>query len=155
MKILLITLLLGCVALTSATPVETFKGSVGLQLYSLREQFKKDVPATLDQVRAFGITHVELAGTYGVAPEKFKQELDARGLKAVSAHFGYEQCRDNIEDVAREAKLFGVEYAGCAWIPHKDPFDEKTTREALYRLVQGEAPLQLAHRALGLALTAW
>src|SRR5688500_11175829 len=108
----------------------SFKGPVGLQLYSLRDQFKKDVAGTLDQVRAFGITNVELAGTYGVAPEKFKEQLDARGLKAVSAHFSYEQCRDRIEDVAREAKLLGLEYAGCAWIPHKDPFDEKTCREA-------------------------
>ena len=103
---------------------------VGLQLYSLREQFKKDVPGTLDQVRAFGITNVELAGTYGLTPEKFKAELDARRLKAVSAHFPYEQCRDDIERVVREAKVLGVEYAGCAWIPHKDPFDEKTCREA-------------------------
>ncbi|HEV8431267.1 MAG TPA: sugar phosphate isomerase/epimerase [Pyrinomonadaceae bacterium] len=135
-------LLLGCVALTLAIKAETvtqrtaagigpsFKGPLGLQLYSLREQFKKDVAATLDQVRAFGITNVELAGTYGVATEKFKQELDARQLKAVSAHFSYEQCRDHIEDIVRDAKLLGVEYAGCAWIPHKDPFDEKTCREA-------------------------
>ncbi|HEX7333079.1 MAG TPA: sugar phosphate isomerase/epimerase family protein [Pyrinomonadaceae bacterium] len=139
-KILLASLLLGCVALicsTKAVSTQTpagigrdFKGPVGLQLYSLRDQFKKDVAGTLDQVRAFGITNVELAGTYGVATEKFKEQLDARGLKAVSAHFSYEQCRDRIEDVAREAKLLGLEYAGCAWIPHKDPFDEKTCREA-------------------------
>jgi sugar phosphate isomerase/epimerase len=103
---------------------------VGLQLYSLREQFKKDVPGTLDQLRAFGIKYVELAGTYGVAPQKFKEELDARGLKAISGHFPYEQCRDHIEDIAREARVFGLEYVGCAWIPHKDPFDEKTCREA-------------------------
>lgn len=139
-KILLVSLLLGCVALICSTKTVStqtsagigphFKGPVGLQLYSLRDQFKKDVAGTLDQVRAFGITNVELAGTYGVATEKFKEQLDARGLKAVSAHFSYEQCRDRIEDVAREAKLLGLEYAGCAWIPHKDPFDEKTCREA-------------------------
>jgi len=120
-----------CVALLWPARVETVPPkSVGLQLYSLREQFKKDVAQTLDQVRAFGITNVELAGTYGMAPEKFKEQLDARGLKAISAHFPYEQCRDDIEGVARDAKLLGVEYAGCAWIPHKDPFDEKTCREA-------------------------
>lgn len=138
-KILFVSLLLGCVALTASTEVQTVATQtpsgigpelVGLQLYSLRDQFKKDVAGTLDQVRAFGITNVELAGTYGVAPEKFKEQLDARRLKAVSAHFSYEQCRDRIEDVAREAKLLGLEYAGCAWIPHKDPFDEKTCREA-------------------------
>ena len=56
----------------------SFKGPVGLQLYSLREQFAKDVPATLDQVRGFGIRYVELAGTYNLAPEKFKAQLDAR-----------------------------------------------------------------------------
>ncbi|HEX6044275.1 MAG TPA: sugar phosphate isomerase/epimerase [Pyrinomonadaceae bacterium] len=135
----LISLLLVCLAFISPGQVETvnsagvgpdFKGPIGLQLYSLRDQFKKDVGATLDQVRAFGITNVELAGTYGLAPEKFKEQLDARKLKPVSAHFSYEQCRDQIEDVARQAKLYGLEYAGCAWIPHEDPFDEKTTREA-------------------------
>lgn len=122
-----------CVALPCAGQVDSgqsFKGPVGLQLYSLRDQFKQDVGGTLDQVRAFGITHVELAGTYGVAPEKFKAQLDARGLKAVSAHFSYEQVRDHLDDVVREAKLFGLEYAGSAWIPHNGPFDEKTCREA-------------------------
>src|SRR5262245_16423693 len=108
----------------------SFKGPVGLQLYSLRDNFKKDVPATLDQVRSFNIKYVELAGTYGVPPEKFKALLDERGLKAISGHFSYEQCRDHIEDVARDAKILGLEYVGCAWIPHKDPFDEKTCREA-------------------------
>jgi sugar phosphate isomerase/epimerase len=122
---------LSCVALTWPTRIETIpRKAVGLQLYSLRDQFKKDVAQTLDQVRAFGVTNVELAGTYGVAPEKFKEQLDARQIKAVSGHFPYEQCRDDIEGVAHEAKLLGLEYAGCAWIPHKDTFDEKTCREA-------------------------
>jgi sugar phosphate isomerase/epimerase len=122
---------LSCIALTWPIRIETIpRKAVGLQLYSLRDQFKKDVAQTLDQVRAFGITNVELAGTYGVAPEKFKEQLDARQIKAVSGHFSYEQCRDDIEGVAREAKVLGLEYAGCAWIPHKDPFDEKTCREA-------------------------
>jgi len=130
-NIVLVSLLLACVAVTVSPQTSAdFKGPVGLQLYSLRDQFKKDVAGTLDQVRALGITNGELAGTYGVAPEKFKELLDARKLKAVSAHFSYEQCRDHIEDIAREAKLLGLEYAGCAWIPHNDPFDEKTCREA-------------------------
>jgi sugar phosphate isomerase/epimerase len=114
----------------SAGTGPSFKGPIGLQLYSLRDQFKKDVPATLDQVRSFNIKYVELAGTYGLTPDKFRQELDARGLKAISGHFSYERCRDHIEEVAREAKILGLEYVGCAWIPHKDPFDEKTCREA-------------------------
>lgn len=109
----------------------SFKGPVGLQLYSLRNQFAKDVPGTLDKVAEFGIEYVELAGTYGRTAEQFKAQLDSRGLTAVSAHFPYEQLRDHIEDVARDAKTLGLQYAGCAWIPHKDPFDEKTCREAI------------------------
>jgi sugar phosphate isomerase/epimerase len=109
----------------------SFKGPIGLQLYSLREQFAKDVPGTLDQVRAFGIKYVETHATYGLTPEKFRAELDARGLKAISGHFPYDQCRDHIEDVARDAKTLGLEYVGCAWIPHQDPFNEQTCREAI------------------------
>jgi sugar phosphate isomerase/epimerase len=137
----LFSLLILLAAISSANPVpaalsrdsmnQHFKGRIGLQLYSLRDQFAKDVPKTLDQVRDFGIKYVETHSTYGMTPEKFRAELDSRGLKAIAGHFSYERCRDQIEDVAREAKILGLMYAGCAWIPHKDPFDEKTTREAI------------------------
>src|SRR5437879_5313279 len=93
-------LLLSCVGLSTlvfltgsvaeAAPVGTgpsFKGPIGLQLYSLRDQFKKDVPGTLDEVHTFGIKYAELAGTYNVAPEQFKAQLKQRGIQAVSGHF--------------------------------------------------------------------
>jgi sugar phosphate isomerase/epimerase len=102
---------------------------IGLQLYSLREQFKADVPRTLDQVRSFGIKYVELAGTYGFAPQAFNLELKARGLQAISAHFSYEQFRDHLDDVIREARVFELQYVGCAWIDHPHPLEEKTVRE--------------------------
>lgn len=108
-----------------------FKGPIGLQLYSLRAQFNKDVPATLDEVKTMGIKYVELAGTYKVAPEAFKTQLDAHGFKAVSGHFGYERFRDDVEGVAQEAKALGLKYVGCAWVPHKGPFDEKSCRETI------------------------
>lgn len=107
-----------------------FKGPIGLQLYSLREQFKKDVPGTLDEVKQFGIKNVELAGTYGLSPEQFRDELHKRGLEPISAHYGFEKYRDDVESVAKEAKTLGLKYVGCAWIPHAGDFDEKTCREA-------------------------
>src|SRR5689334_2588369 len=76
---------------------------IGLQLYSLRDQFNADVPRTLDQVRSFGIKYVELAGTYGVEPQLFSAALRARGLQAISAHFSYEQFRHHLDDVIRES----------------------------------------------------
>src|SRR5215208_2960048 len=100
----------------------SFKGPIGLQLYSLREQFKKDVPGTLDEVKKFGFKYVELAGTYGMAPEKFKQELASRGLQPVSGHFPYERYRDDLAAVVQEAKALGLKFAGCAWIAHEGDF---------------------------------
>jgi sugar phosphate isomerase/epimerase len=108
-----------------------FKGPLGLQLYSLRAQFAKDVPGTLDKVRDFGFKNVELAGTYGLTPEKFKSELDSRGLKAISGHYGYERFRDDIDGVIRDAKALGLKYAGTAGIPHRGAFTEKDCRTAI------------------------
>jgi sugar phosphate isomerase/epimerase len=109
----------------------SFKGPVGLQLYSLRDQFAKDVPGTLKQVRELGFKYVELAGTYGLSPDKFRQQLDANGLVPVAGHFPYERLRDDVDGVAREAMALGISYAGCAWIPHEGSFDEKECRDAI------------------------
>jgi len=119
----------------AAEPAGTsgFAGPVGLQLYSLRAQFAKDVPGTLDKVKAFGVKNVELAGMYGLTAEQFKAQLDARGLKAVGGHFPFDHFRTNLDGIIHDAKVLGLKYAGCAWIPHDDkaPFDEKTAREAI------------------------
>ncbi len=124
-------LLAGCGTTAHKTGTgPSFKGPIGLQLYSLRADFAKDVPGTLAKVKSFGLQNVELAGTYGLTPEKFKGLLATNGLKAVSGHFPFERFRDEAEEVAHEAQALGLKYAGCAWIPHTDPFDEKTARAA-------------------------
>src|SRR5687767_9882538 len=69
----------------------SFKGPIGLQLYSLRGEFTRNVPATLEKVKGYGFKIVELAGTYNLSPEKFKEMLDANGLKPVSGHFSFER----------------------------------------------------------------
>jgi sugar phosphate isomerase/epimerase len=107
-----------------------FRGPLGLQLYSLRAQFAKDVPGTLDKVRDFGFKYVEPAGTYGVKPEKFKAELESRGLKAISGHFPYEKFRDDPASIVRDAKALDLKYAGCAWIAHSGAFTEQDCRSA-------------------------
>src|SRR6266446_9745740 len=106
-------LLGGCAAQKSSTGTgASFKGPVGLQLYSLREQFKKDVPGTLDEVKSFGIKYAELAGTYDLPPEKFKDELDQRGIQAIGGPFPYEKFPDDIEGIATDAKALGLKYVG-------------------------------------------
>ena len=108
----------------------SFKGKIGLQLYSLRDQFPKNVKGTFDEVQSWGIRYAEVAGTYGLSTPDFKKELAARGIRAIGAHFDFNRYQSDPEGVAREAKELGLEYAGCAWIPHEGTFDEKTCREA-------------------------
>jgi sugar phosphate isomerase/epimerase len=108
----------------------SFKGPIGLQLYSLREQFPKNVQGTLDEVKSWGIKYAELAGTYGLSNEEFIKQLTARGIQPIAAHFDFNRYKDDPEAVAREAKELGLKYAGVAWIPHQGDFDEKTCREA-------------------------
>ena len=110
---------------------KSFHGPVGLQLYSLRDQFKdQGVAPTLDQVAKWGFKYVEVAGTYGLSMAEFKAELDKRGLVPIGSHFPYERLRDDIAGVVREAKEMGLIYVGCAWIGHQAPFDEKQCRAA-------------------------
>jgi sugar phosphate isomerase/epimerase len=128
-SLVIAALLMGFSQIGQAAP--GFTGKVGLQLYSLREEFKKDVPGTLDKVKSWGIKDVELAGTYGMSPTDFRAELDKRGLKGVSGHFAYERFRDDAEGVAKEAKELGLEYVGTAYITHKGKFDETQCRDTI------------------------
>ena len=104
---------------------------VGLQLYSLRAEFTKNVPATLEKVHRFGIRQVEVASTYNLSPAKFREMLEQNHLKAISGHFPFEKLRDDPAGVARDAKELGLSYAGCAWIPHEGDFDEQECRTAI------------------------
>lgn len=125
-------LLAGCITRDNGVGTNGhFKGPVGLQLYSLRGQFTKNVPGTLDVVKNFGFREVELAGTYNLPPDKFKAMLTERGLVPISAHFSYDRYRDNPEGVAQEASALGLKFAGLAWIPHDGDFDEKECRDAI------------------------
>jgi sugar phosphate isomerase/epimerase len=140
-NLLLVLPLLGSLALGSviasaadkpaAGTGPSFKGPLGLQLYSLRAQFTNDVAGTLKKVHDYGFHFVELAGTYGLSPEQFKKALDTAGLEAVAGHFPYERFRDDVEGIARDATALGLKYAGCAWIPHQGDFDERQCREAI------------------------
>jgi sugar phosphate isomerase/epimerase len=116
--------------MTAAGTGASFKGPLGLQLYSMRFEFKKDVLRTLDDVKHFGFHEVELAGTYGYAPEAFLKELNARGLKPVSTIVDFALLKNDIAKVIAEAKTLGVEYVGCGWIPHKRPFNQSNVDEA-------------------------
>ncbi|MRI00150.1 TIM barrel protein [Kriegella sp. EG-1] len=92
---------------------------IGLQLYSLRNQFKKDLPSTLQLIQDWGITKIEGGGTYGLDMEAYKQMLEDYNLHMVSIGAGFEDLEKNPEKVIATAKAYGAKYVMCAWVPHK------------------------------------
>src|ERR1700743_889658 len=59
---------------------------LGLQLYTVGAQARKDLNGTLAKVAAAGYQTVELAGLYGNSPEPMRKAADAVGLKFTSIH---------------------------------------------------------------------
>jgi sugar phosphate isomerase/epimerase len=108
----------------------SFPGPVGLQLYSLRDLFAENVPLGLQTARGLGFREVELAGTYGLAPERFVAMVRRAGLLPVAALWDYSRFVKEPEAVAAEAKTLGVQFAGTAWIPHEGQITEAGIREA-------------------------
>jgi sugar phosphate isomerase/epimerase len=103
-----------------------FSGEIGLQPYSLRFEFKKDVPATVAKIKEWGIKQVEVSGYYGKTPAEFKKLLDQNGLKCPAMIFGYERFLDDFDAMVKEAKMFGAKYVGVAWIAHETGTFDKT-----------------------------
>ncbi|MBN1108561.1 MAG: sugar phosphate isomerase/epimerase [Bacteroidales bacterium] len=71
----------------SCTP----KKNIGLQLYSIRDSIKKDVPAAIEKVAQMGYTFVEPAGYgdgkfYGMEPADFKALCEKHGMYVLSSH---------------------------------------------------------------------
>jgi len=101
---------------------------VGLELYSFRDQFAKDVPGTMAKVKQMGFREVEVAGTYGLSPGEFRKLLDQNGLKAIAVGASFEDLDNNVPKVVAEAKALGARYVVCFWIPH--PGDTFTIQDA-------------------------
>jgi sugar phosphate isomerase/epimerase len=67
--------------------------NIGLQLYSLRDSIKKDVPGTIEKVSKMGYKFVEPAGYsdgkfYGMEPGSFKALCEENNLTIISSHVG-------------------------------------------------------------------
>jgi sugar phosphate isomerase/epimerase len=95
-----------------------FNKPVGLQPYSLRYEFAKDVPGTVRKIKEMGFKQVEVSGYYGKTAKEFQALLDQDGLKCPVMMFDYNRYLDNLDGIIKEARLFGATWLGVGWIPH-------------------------------------
>jgi sugar phosphate isomerase/epimerase len=80
---------LACHPLLAATAAPK-KRAMALQLYTLRDPAKNDLPGTLKKAREMGWEYVQWSGMPNLPAEKIRAELDAAGLKAIAAHTAIE-----------------------------------------------------------------
>ncbi len=88
------------------------KRQIGVQLWSVRDDAKKDLPGTLRALAEMGYAGVELAGTYDVPAEQWANLLKENRLTAVSAHASLDALRPE----ARAATFDFYKQLGCRYL---------------------------------------
>ncbi|HEY9044509.1 MAG TPA: sugar phosphate isomerase/epimerase [Ohtaekwangia sp.] len=91
---------------------------IGLQLYSLRNQFATDVPGTMAKIKSFGIKEIELGGSYGLPFPDFIKLLAQNQLQVVSFGTDFDRLMNFPQAVADDARAYGAKFVVCFWIPH-------------------------------------
>ena len=103
---------------------------LGLQLYSVRDDMKKDPLGTMKQLAAMGYKYVEHANYvegkfYGYSPAEFKKVLDDLGLKMPSGHTvmnatHWDAAKNDFTDVWKQtvtdAAIAGQRYVISPWL---------------------------------------
>lgn len=136
-KLLSVFCLLGILALPSFAqkgkaffPVSD-QNKLGMVSYTYRKSFAKDVGATLDTIKALGITNMEFSNLFGRTAKDIRAMLDERGMKCTSFGVGYPDLENKIDQVAANAKTLGAEYVRVAWVPHQGDFTLETAKKTV------------------------
>jgi sugar phosphate isomerase/epimerase len=87
---------------------------VGVQLYTVRQDAARDLPAVLAAIRQVGYSEVETYwDIYNHPAAELRRMIADHGLSVPSGHFDYQGLESKIE----YAKLLGVEYVICPILP--------------------------------------
>lgn len=86
----------------------TGKKGFALQLYTLRDPAKKDLPGTLKKAREIGFEYVQWSGMPNLPADQIRAALDAADLKAVAAHVSAEAFEKDFDKEVQFWKTVGV-----------------------------------------------
>jgi sugar phosphate isomerase/epimerase len=89
---------------------------LGIQLYTLRDEMAKSVPATLQQLARIGYEEVEFAGYFDYDARDLRQLLDEHGLAAPSTHVSLEIMQSETEKTIEYAAAVGHRYIVVPWL---------------------------------------
>jgi sugar phosphate isomerase/epimerase len=104
--------ILGCVAVNGFAAAKTH--SLGVQLYTVRDEAEKDLPKVLQAIHQIGFSEVETYwNVYTHPAAELKKMISDHGLTVHSGHFNYE----GLEQKLDYAKTLGVTYVICPMLP--------------------------------------
>jgi sugar phosphate isomerase/epimerase len=92
---------------------------VGLQLYTVRDLMKADLPGTLRKVAQVGYKEVEFAGYFGRSPAQIKALLKQNGLTSPSSHIGLDILEKDSVRAFADAKAIGHSWVTMPYIPEE------------------------------------
>lgn len=91
---------------------------IALQLYSVRDACKEDMPGTLKKVAEMGYEGVEFAGYYDYSAEDLRAMLDDNGLICCGSHLGITTLVDDeLFKTAEFNHTLGNPYLICPGLP--------------------------------------
>jgi len=91
---------------------------IGLQLYSVRAECAKDLPAVLAAVAAMGYEGVEFAGYHDRSAAELRKLLDDNGLRCCGTHLDIEALTgDELSRTVEFNKVLGNEFLIVASLP--------------------------------------
>jgi sugar phosphate isomerase/epimerase len=108
-----------------------FPEKPGIVSYTYRTDFEKDVPSTLDKIKAIGITDIEFSNLFGKTAPELRKLIDERGIKCSSFGVSYSDLVNKTAEVAQNAKILGADYVRVAGIPHKAAFTMEEAQIAI------------------------
>ncbi len=98
---------------------QDYTSEFGVQAYSFRNYFPKDMLGTLDKIQEMGITKIEGDGGR-IPPEEFRRLCAERAITIPSTGAGFQELKDDPMAIVDKAKKLGANYVMCAWIPHEE-----------------------------------
>ena len=101
---------------SAATGSESL-GSIGVQLYTVRELMRRDFEGTLNQVAQIGFREVEFAGYFGRTPQQVLAALNQAGLTAPGSHIDIGLLERDWPRTVADARVMGHRYLIVAWTP--------------------------------------
>ena len=92
-------------------------GRIGIQLYTVRDQFAKDPEGTLARLAQIGFTEVEFAGYPPGKPSDLRKLLDKYHLAGVSSHVGFSALQSGWDQTLENAVVVGQRFIVVPSLP--------------------------------------